>query len=213
MPVPNQLITKTKKNKPQKDFLLISNREWIAASKKLSPSAFQMYLWLIRHDESFNNELSKQAFMNDFDCKESTYKRAWKELKDLGYAIQKEEGSNIYYIYSSPCGDGVKNEPINNGIKNEPKTGSKMNPIRVKNEPNMGSKMNIEIDNIDNINNNRQDGLNQQRDGLSAETAILMTKEEILNTYNPNALRKITSSAIGNTRFLINGKFIEMVLQ
>ena len=108
---------------------------------------------------------------------------------------------------------GVKNDTVNNGIKNEPNTGSKMNLIGVKNEPNIGSKMNIEIDNIDNINNNRQDGLNQQRDGLSAETAIFMTKEEILNTYNPNLLRKITSSAIGNTRFLINGKFIEMIQQ
>lgn len=102
MSVPNQSITKTKKTKPQKDFLMISNEDWMAASRNLTPSGFQMYLWLIRHDESFNNELSKQAFIKDFNASGSSYDRAWKELKDKKYAIQKEKGSNIYYIYTSP---------------------------------------------------------------------------------------------------------------
>ena len=87
MSVPNQNITKTKKTKPQKDFLLISNEDWIAASNNLTPSGFKMYLWLIRHDESFNNELSKQAFISDFNVSGSAYEKAWKELKDKGYAI------------------------------------------------------------------------------------------------------------------------------
>lgn len=33
---------------------------------------------------------------------DTSYDRAWKELKDKKYAIQKEKGSNIYYIYTSP---------------------------------------------------------------------------------------------------------------
>ena len=102
MSVPNQCITKTKKAKPQKDFLMISNEDWMAASRNLTPSGFQMYLWLIRHDESFNNELSKQAFIKDFNASSSSYDRAWKELRDKKYAVQKEKGSNIYYIYTSP---------------------------------------------------------------------------------------------------------------
>ena len=102
MSVPNQNITKTTKTKPQKDFLLISNEDWIAASKNLTPSGFKMYLWLIRHDESFTNELSKQAFISDFNVSGSAYEKAWKELKDKGYAIPKEKGSNIYYIYTKP---------------------------------------------------------------------------------------------------------------
>ena len=100
MSVPNQSITKTKKTKPQKDFLIISNEDWMAASRNLTPSGFQMYLWLIRHDESFNNELSKQAFIKDFNASGSSYDRAWKELKDKKYAIQKEKGSNIYYSFT-----------------------------------------------------------------------------------------------------------------
>ena len=171
MSVPNQNITKTIKTKPSSDFLLISNHDWIEASKTLSPAGFQMYLWLIRHDTNFTNEVSRQAFINDFNSSESTYKRAWKDLKEKGYLQQSKDGSNIYYIYSNPNGikndpitNKVKNEPDNigvkndtnnkksNGIKNEPETSSKMNPIRIKNEPITGSKMNQEIDNINNIN-------------------------------------------------------------
>ena len=102
MSVPNQNIVQTKKIKPQKDFLMISNEDWMAASKNLTPSGFKMYLWLIRHDESFTNELSKQAFISEFNVSGSAYEKAWKELKDKGYAIPKEKGSNIYYIYAKP---------------------------------------------------------------------------------------------------------------
>lgn len=214
MSVPNQLITKTKKTKPQKDFLLISNRDWIEASKNLSASGFLMYLWLIRHDESFNNELSKQAFMNEFDVSASTYDRAWKELRDKKYAVQREEGSNIYYIYTSPQTASTPKMTLENNTTSKLMSDNTKNDVDERQKWCQSTpKMNIEIDKQININNNKQNELNQQRDGLSAETAILMTKEEILKTYNPNALRKITPSAIGNTRFLINGTFIEMVIQ
>ena len=165
MSVPNQKIVKTKKTKPSSDFLLISNHDWIEASKILSPAGFQMYLWLIRHDTNFTNEVSRQAFINDFNSSESTYKRAWNDLKAKGYVQPSKEGSNIYYIYSNP--NGIKNDPITNKVKNEPITSSKMNPIRVKNEPIIGSKMNTEIDNIDNIDNiniiNKQSSSSQQK--------------------------------------------------
>lgn len=168
MSVPNQSITKTKKTKPQKDFLMISNEDWMAASRNLTPSGFQMYLWLIRHDESFNNELSKQAFIKDFNASGSSYDRAWKELKDKKYAIQKEKGSNIYYIYTSPQTTAST---------------SKMMLINTKNGVNQHQnwcystpKMNIEIDNIDNINN---------IDSYSVEqpTPAPSSQEEFLNQW------------------------------
>lgn len=127
MSVPNQKIVKTKKTKPSSDFLLISNHDWIEASKILSPAGFQMYLWLIRHDTNFTNEVSRQAFINDFNSSESTYKRAWKDLKEKGYLQQSKDGSNIYYIYSNL--NGIKNDPVTNRVKNDPDN------IRVKNEP------------------------------------------------------------------------------
>lgn len=211
MSVQNQLITKTKKVKPQKDFLMISNKDWMEASKILSPSGFQMYLWLIRHDGSFNNELSKQAFMNDFNVKESTYKRAWAELKENGYAVKSAEGSNIYYIYTSPTGgNGVKNEPaVNNGVKNEPDIGPKMNLNGVKNDTKTGSKMNIEIDKQIDINNNKQ--LNQTECGNNPEEGIKINKEEFINQGLANYATRIKDSSNGNMRFKAYGKYYEII--
>ena len=202
MSVQNQLITKTKKVKPQKDFLMISNKDWIEASKNLSAIGFQMYLWLIRHDESFNNELSKQAFIKDFNASGSSYDRAWKELKDKKYAIQKEKGSNIYYIYTSPQTTTStskmtsKEENINtkNDVKSPQKdtspasSTSKMMLINTKNDVNQHQnwcystpKMNIEIDNINNINNIDNCSIEQPTSAPSPQEPIPITQEEFLN--------------------------------
>ena len=176
MSVPNQSITKTKKTKPQKDFLIISNEDWMAASRNLTPSGFQMYLWLIRHDESFNNELSKQAFIKDFNASGSSYDRAWKELKDKKYAIQKEKGSNIYYIYTSP-----------QTTTSTSKMTSKEENINTKNDVNQHqnwcystSKMNIEIDNIANINNIDSCSVEQPTLAPSPQEPIPITQEEFI---------------------------------
>ena len=202
MSVPNQSITKTKKTKPQKDFLIISNEDWMAASRNLTPSGFQMYLWLIRHDESFNNELSKQAFIKDFNASGSSYDRAWKELKDKKYAIQKEKGSNIYYIYTSPQTTAstskmtLKEEKINtkNDVKSPQKDTSPVSSTsktvlnNTKNDVNQHQnwcystpKMNIEIDNINNINNIDNCSTEQPTHVSSPQEPIPITQEEFLN--------------------------------
>lgn len=200
MSVPNQCITKTKKAKPQKDFLMISNEDWIAASRNLTPSGFQMYLWLIRHDESFNNELSKQAFIKDFNASSSSYDRAWKELRDKKYAVQKEKGSNIYYIYTSPqtatsTSKMTSEEKINtkNDVKLPQKdtssasSTSKMVLDNTKNDVNQHqnrcystSKMNIEIDNIDNTNNIDNCSIEQPLPTPSQQEPIPITQEEFI---------------------------------
>jgi len=211
MSTPNQKKIKTKKTKPSSDFLLISNQDWIEASKTLSAPGFQMYLWLIRHDPSFTNELSKQAFMNSFGVSESTYKRAWSDLKDKGYVRPSKEGSNIYYIYSNPNNiktdpntnsiktdlDNVKvkndtNNKKSNSVKNEPITSSKLTPNRVRNDLETGSKMNTEIDNINSINiiNSRSDErssppqqeVKNDTNNLKVKTEpITITQEDFLN--------------------------------
>ena len=201
MSVPNQCITKTKKTKPQKDFLIISNEDWMAASRDLTPSGFQMYLWLIRHDESFNNELSKQAFIKDFNASGSSYDRAWKELRDKKYAVQKEKGSNIYYVYTSPQTTTStskmtsKEENINtkNDVKPPQKDASSTSSTsktvlnNTKNDVNQHqnwcystSKMNIEIDNIDNINNIDNRSVEQPTPAPSPQEPIPITQEEFI---------------------------------
>lgn len=210
MSVPNQLITKTKKVKPQKDFLMISNKDWIEASKNLSAIGFQMYLWLIRHDESFNNELSKQAFMNDFGVSASSYDRAWADLRKKGYAVQKEKGSNIYYIYSSP------QDTTTSKLTLETTPTSKLMSANVKidvderqNWCQSTSEMNIEIDKQIDINNNKQ--LNQTECGSSPEEGIKINKEEFINQGLVNYATRIKDSSNGNMRFKAYGKYYEII--
>ena len=175
MSVPNQCITKTKKTKPQKDFLMVSNEDWMAASRNLTPSGFQMYLWLIRHDESFNNELSKQAFIKDFNASSSSYDRAWKELRDKKYAVQKEKGSNIYYIYTSP-----QMTTSTSKMTSKEKINTKNDVNQHQNWCYSTPKMNIEIDNIDNKNKIDNCSIEQPLPTPSPQEPIPITLEEFI---------------------------------
>lgn len=206
MPVANQLITISKKPRHYKEnYIQISNDEWEKAFRELSSSAFGMWLWLVRHDETFKNELSKAAFKKDLGLSDSTYERAWKELKDKGYAVKDKKHNNLYFILSTV--EQTENTPKNEG-KQQTKTGTppKMTNNTPKNEGITPPKMNIEIDNIDNINIQEElvanatnssssviSGSNEntpenggvpeepavERDGKSKDRAIVITREEL----------------------------------
>ena len=206
MPVANQLITISKKPAHYSgDYLQISNSEWEKAFRELSSSAFGMWLWLIRHNESFKNELSKAAFKKDLGLSDSTYERAWKELKDKGYAVKDKKHNNLYFIL--PSVGQKKDTPKNEGVVIDcGETPPKMTNNTPKNEGITPPKMNIEIDNIDIINKQEElvanatnsssgvlSGSNKNtpknggvleepvvnRDGKSKDRAIEITREEL----------------------------------
>lgn len=206
MPVANQLITISKKSRHYKEnYIQISNDEWEKAFRELSSSAFGMWLWLVRHDETFKNELSKAAFKKDLGLSDSTYERAWKELKDKGYAVKDKKHNNLYFILSTV--EQTENTPKNEG-KQQTKTGTppKMTDNTPKIEGETPPKMNREIDKIDNINIQEESfgkpkdssqseisGSNEntpknggvleepvvERDGKSKETAIIISREKL----------------------------------
>ena len=91
------IIAKTIKTEPQRDFLMIADKTWMAASRDLTPSGFKMYLWLASKEEDFN--LTKQEFMEVFNVSSSSYEKAWKELKDKGYIVKN---GDIYHFYEMP---------------------------------------------------------------------------------------------------------------
>ena len=67
-----------------------------------------MWLWLIGNSSSYRNELSRAAFINEFGYSEKTYEKAWRELKQKGYAVLKEFSKNTYLILEEP----KKNNPL-----------------------------------------------------------------------------------------------------
>lgn len=109
MSYPNQLFTFSQRQKCEKDFLQISNKAWINAQKNLTSAAFAMWLWLIGNSSSYRNELSRAAFINEFGYSEKTYEKAWRELKQKGYAVLKEFSKNTYLILEEPI---KKNNPL-----------------------------------------------------------------------------------------------------
>ena len=167
MSYPNQLFTISQKQKCEKDFLQISNKAWINAGKRLSKSALLMWQWLISNSSAYRNELSRTAFINEFDCNERTYERSWRELKEKGYAVLKEGSKNTYLILEEPISinplqtEGDNNPDKNVGIEeseNNPDKNvayprqkcrlspTKMSPIPDKNVERNREHINIETD-------------------------------------------------------------------
>lgn len=233
MPVANQLITISKKPRHYKEnYIQISNDEWEKAFRELSSSAFGMWLWLVRHDETFKNELSKAAFKKDLGLSDSTYERAWKELKDKGYAVKDKKHNNLYFILSTV--EQTENTPKNEG-KQQTKTGTppKMTENTPKIEGETPPKMNREIDKIDNINIQEESsgkpedssqsvisGSNKntpknggvleepevESDGKSKETAIIISREKLCILVD-NQNYKV----LGNNFYKIADKYYTVV--
>lgn len=93
MAVANQFLITIRKTPIVKgqgqSYLAILSKEWIAASKKLSPSAFQLFLYLADKQNGYENwELSKVAVTKTFGFSDKTYSRAVKELIEERYLVQ-----------------------------------------------------------------------------------------------------------------------------
>ena len=233
MPVANQLITISKKPRHYSgDYLQISNDEWEKAFRELSSSAFGMWLWLVRHDETFKNELSKAAFKKDLGLSDSTYERAWKELKDKGYAVKDKKHNNLYFIL--PSVGQKKDTPKNEGVVIDcGGTPPKMTNNTPKNEGITPPKMNIEIDNIDIINKQEElvanatnsssgvlSGSNKNtpknggvleepvvdRDGSKEDKAIIINREKLCILVDNQNYKQL-----GNNLYKIANKYYTVV--
>ena len=92
--VPNQRIIKIHRKKYKTNFLQIGNEEWQEAYRKLTPSAFQIYLYLASNCNNFQLGLSQKAVEDQFGIKKTAYHTAINQLEELGY-IRLIQG-NIY---------------------------------------------------------------------------------------------------------------------
>lgn len=98
--VENQRIVVIRRDKPEKNFLMIKNENWMEVNKKLGPYALQLYLYLAKNANSFELALSPQAAENEAGIKKTTFHKYVNLLIDEGYLVHRN--GNTYDFYETP---------------------------------------------------------------------------------------------------------------
>ena len=77
------------------------------AMSTLTPKAFELWIYLSKNQDNHFFWLSKVDFLSWSNVKKSSFYEAFKELKELGYLIERKENSNQYDFYEKPRGDKI----------------------------------------------------------------------------------------------------------
>lgn len=98
MAAPNQRIIYIERvsEKARADFFKIGHLQLDRAASDLSPNAFKLYIYLCNNKDSFRLELSSKDFIAWSNTSDSTYDRAFNELKAKEYLIQSQDKKNVY---------------------------------------------------------------------------------------------------------------------
>ena len=98
MSAPNQRIIYIKRDSvdARKDFFKIGHKQLNKAAADLGGNAFKLYVYLANNKDSYKLELSSKDFIQWSGTSDSTYDRAFKELKEKGYLIKAPDKKNIY---------------------------------------------------------------------------------------------------------------------
>lgn len=98
MPVPNQRIIYIERSSAdvRKEFFKIGHQQLNKVASDLGGNAFKLYIYLADNKDNFKLELSSKHFIEWSGTSDSTYDRAFKELKDKQYLIQAPDKKNVY---------------------------------------------------------------------------------------------------------------------
>lgn len=98
MAAPNQRIIYIERvsEKARADFFKIGHLQLDRAASDLGANAFKLYIYLCNNKDSFRLELSSKDFIAWSNTSDSTYDRAFNELKDKQYLIQSQDKKNVY---------------------------------------------------------------------------------------------------------------------
>ena len=80
----------------RKDYFKIGHEQLNKASMDLNGNTFKLYIYLANNKDSYRLELSSKDFIQWSGTSDSTYDRAFKELKEKGYLIQVPKKKNFY---------------------------------------------------------------------------------------------------------------------
>ncbi len=98
MAVPNQRIIYIERSSAdvRKEFFKIGHQQLNKVASDLGGNAFKLYIYLADNKDNFKLELSSKHFIEWSGTSDSTYDRAFKELKDKQYLIQAPDKKNVY---------------------------------------------------------------------------------------------------------------------
>lgn len=165
----NQKVIHIEKAECTKDFLQVSNNDWMEAARTLNGNAFKIYLYLASNKDGYNLALSPKAIENALDVPKKSYSRAIEELEENGYITYKK--GNVYVFTTHP-----------NEVGDKMTTGCSQNDYSVGTKcPQDGVKMSTEIDKHININNIYNISKEEQEDidfGLTTYDEVIQRRKE-----------------------------------
>lgn len=98
MAAPNQRIIYIKRVSAdvRKEFFKMGHQQLTKAAADLNGNTFKLYIYLADNKDSYKLELSSKDFIQWSGTSDSTYDRAFKELKEKGYLLKAPEKKNVY---------------------------------------------------------------------------------------------------------------------
>ena len=98
----NQRTVKIHKPVYDGSFVQVSIDEWQEAFDLLTKSGFGLYLYCCGNQDGYKLELSSAAVQNALHISDSSYRRAFEELLEHGYIIQKTNTKYDFYTTPQP---------------------------------------------------------------------------------------------------------------
>lgn len=89
-----------KKIEKEDVFIMLSWKDYTSASKELTPAAMKLFMYLAKNQDGYEFWFSSKDYCQTFGLADSTFRKAKKELLDLGYL--KEADHNHVYFNTQP---------------------------------------------------------------------------------------------------------------
>lgn len=100
MSVPNQRVIYIMRDSEnaRSNYFKIGHKQLDKAVNDLNANTFKLYIYLANNKDNYKLELSSKHFILWSGTSDSTYDRAFKELKEKGYLIEIPDKKNQYFF-------------------------------------------------------------------------------------------------------------------
>lgn len=100
MSVPNQRVIYIMRDSEnaRSNYFKIGHKQLDKAVNDLNANTFKLYIYLANNKDNYKLELSSKHFILWSGTSDSTYDRAFKELKEKGYLLEIPDKKNKYFF-------------------------------------------------------------------------------------------------------------------